>query len=425
MYRMSFVDIQDLKGEKMKVFVQWTTDKPDDWTAINAEDWAYTAQRPQPVGGEDINSQPGYIHRVCIQGMSSSGDHHSVRMIGDDVELTSWTDDPDDEPSSRFYDPRDPIEWWYHAQVIRFRPLAPDPELGGAINTNITRVVYGGKKYMEYSAQVPLQGVVFKPWEEFVLPNPDVTRHGIWVPDALDLEHCGKTSLADWRQWGQHLDPIELEEETGLLKSQFDQGRFKPKQGTRTQFLRDTDRISAVHAVPTGTENAMSATAGASETEASPNLTASSDALCFAWTSDSTFPNDANWPNGIYECQTDCTNVDTNVSYGLLTLGGSAGHFANVNSGLTAENETWTQDESAFTTSGLNMASNTIDPAAGNASDRFEVLVAGARSAGCHGNRTFTIRYSSDSFARGPWVEASGPSIPIAMYHHMHHNNES
>ncbi len=400
----------------MKVCYQPTLATPGDWLECDSADWDQLDKRPKPVGGEDINHAKGYIHRVCIQGMSGSGDHYAVKHLGDDCQLITWTDDFEDEQEHPRWKPTDPKEWWYFAHVIHFRPLAPDPELGGAINTNITRTLFGGKRILEeWKLNGPVKNMDFQPFSKFVKPRTGLVRHGIWVPDELDLLHGSKLSLGDWRNWGQHLEPNELDE-NGLLKPQHEQGRFAPKQGTITYFQRDTDRASGVHATVDIThENELNSSAGASETEVSSNYTVGTDKLEFLFTTASGQPNDADWPNGAYECQLDITNFDTNITCGLLTLGGSAGHFANVDSGLTTDNETWTQTQAAFGTAGLNLASRTLDPASGAAGDRFECLIAGARSAGCHGNRTFTLRYSSDAFARGPWTPAAG--APRQMDH--------
>ncbi|KKL49361.1 hypothetical protein LCGC14_2316260, partial [marine sediment metagenome] len=295
----------------MKVCYQPTLARPKDRVEIDSADWHLTPKRSVPVGGEVIDQQPGHIHEVCIQGMSSTGDHHVVKDLPNgECLLTSWTNDPDDDPGHPSARPTDPLEHWFHAQEIHFRPLAPDSKLGGAINTNISRVIYGGKGFLgDWNKRIgPVKNTILKPWSDFILPPENITRHGIWVPDKLEELHKEVRSLADWRAWGQHLDPKELDDD-GLLKIQFPQGRFAPKRGTITYFQRDTDQASGVHGVTAANENQLAATAGASETENSPTLTASSDVLAFLFTTLASNPNDADWPNGLYECQLDVRMV--------------------------------------------------------------------------------------------------------------------
>ncbi len=403
----------------MKVCYQPTLAEPGDRVEIDSADWHRVPKRPQPVGGEVIDDRSGYCTEVCIQGMSSTGDHHVVKDLPNgECELTSWTDDLEDDPGHPLARDDDPPEHWFHAHVIRFRPLAPDLRFGGAINTHIDRVCYGGKRFLEeWAKNGPYQDIIFRPWSEFVPPTEDVA-HGIWMPDELEGLHVAARSLSGWRDWGEHLDSSELDA-GGRVLSQHVQGRMSPPRGTLTQFQRDTARTTSAHVVGGApNENTMEATAGTGETQMSANMSSGADILAYVFSSDSSFPNVADWPNGLYECQLDVTNFDTNISCGLLTLGGSVGHFANVDSGLTADNETWQQTQGAFTVAGLNLASQTIDPASGAAGDRFECLIAAARSAGCHGNRTMTLQFTSDAFCRGPWVAAVAaiPSVIMAPY---------
>ena len=391
----------------MKVCLQPTLATPGDRIEIDSADFAALPRRPVPVGGEVLDDRAGWYHEVCIQGISSTGDHHAVRDIGADVELTSWTDDSADDAGHPDFDPTEPRDLWYHAQVIRFRPLVPDAALGGAINTAQTRIIYGGQRFLDDLAKRigPIKGTELRPWVDFI-PPPDPI-HGIWTPDELHDMHVARRAPIGWRDWGGHLDAAELDAETGKVLPQYAQGRMSPPRGTLTQFLRDTTRASTVHTISGNLELAMLSAAGAGESLESGSMAASSDILAYVWHSDTTFPNVADWPNGLYECQTDCSNLDTNVTYGLLTLGASIGHFANASAGLTADQETWQQSQGAFNSSGINLASQTFDPASSFLGDRFECLIAAARSAGCHGNRSMTLDFNSDAFARGPWVAAA------------------
>lgn len=391
----------------MKIYIQDTLRNPTDWREVDSSNWHLEPARPLPTSVGGVDNDRGYFHKLCVQGIVLTGDHHSVKHLIDGCEVTSWSDDPEDDQDHPDWNPSDPVEWWYRAHVIRFRDLAPNEKLGGAITPHTTRILYAGRRVLEeWEKNSPngYQDMVLRPWREFVRPASNLTRHGIWVPDELELIHEKRLSPPNWRAWGEHLDPGELDK-NGLVKPQYAQGRMSSPKGTITYFLRDTDQASGVHVVTH--ENEMNNTVGGGETENSATFSAGTDNLEFLWSTLSGNPNDADWPNGAYECQTNCSAIGQDMSYGLLTLGGAAGHFANVDSGLTSDNESWVQDEGAFTTATLNLASNTIDPASGASGDRFECLIAGARAAGCHGNQTFTITYDSDSFARGPWTAPS------------------
>ena len=99
--------------------------------------------------------------------------------------------------------------------------------------------------------------------------------------------------------------------------------------------------------------------------------------LAFAFTTLASNPNNADWPNGTYRCVMDVTTAThADITYGLLTLEGFAGHFSRVNSGLTADSETTIQAEAAFSGSGIKTATVSWDPAAGLAGDRYEGLIA-------------------------------------------------
>lgn len=396
----------------MKVCIADTLKDPADWRAVDSADWINQPSRPLPdlVGG--LDNERGYIHRLCVQGIILTGDHHAVKHLIDGCEVTSWSDDPEDDQNHPDWLPSDPPEWWYRAHVIRFRELAPDENLGGAINTNTTRVQYAGKRALEEWLKASPQGydrMLLKPWEEFVPPALNLTRHGIWVADELQTRHEDILSLSNWRAWGEHLDPSELDE-NGLLRPQHEQGRMSPPQGTITYFLRDIDQAT-FHTSVTN-ENEMNDTAGTGQTEASRNFSAGASSLEFVWTTLADNPNVVDWPLGLYECQTDCSAIGADMSYGLTSAGAVLGHFGSVDAALTDDNFLWVQTQALFTAAGLNLGSQTVNLVAGLASDRFECLVAGIRASGCHGNQSFTMRYNSDSFGRGPWTAPTGAPIP-------------
>lgn len=176
---------------------------------------------------------------------------------------------------------------------------------------------------------------------------------------------------------------------------------------TKTYFQRDTDLATGIH-VDTH-EDRLDAAAGTGQTE-SISL-AGGDIGHLVFTTPAGEPNSADWPNGTYRAQLDCTVAGADIGYGLLVgsfpNGTRDGHWARVDSGLTAHQGTvWRQSEVAFTGTGLKLATQTQDPAAGADADRLEVRVGAGRAASLN-SQTLTLRYSSDAFVDGPWVAAA------------------
>lgn len=383
----------------MKVLVQWTLNTPEDWIEIDSSLWANLPKLKEPTGNQtgDNNTKSGWIYDLCIQGLLCGGnDHYAVEELGDGsggVRVTVWNDDPVDYPEGEKY-----------ARVLTILPLAPDSALGGAINTRFSQVVYGQPVVLN-RIPPPARNTIHRPWSEFAPPPDVVTRHGIWVSDGLSDKHFTAQSQRrrSWRDWGEHLDPSELDT-NGRVKVQRNLGRWKKALGTITYFQRDTDRATGVHA--TTHEDALETTTDTAATEQIVPAK-DSDQLAWAFTTPVSEPNDADWPNGTYRCQLDVDSLGLDLNYGLLTVGESVGHFANVNSGLTADNESVAQSEPAFSGGdgpGLKLATVSWNPGAGATGDRFECLVA-IQNTNLHMQLQLTIQLNTaDSYADGPWT---------------------
>jgi hypothetical protein len=152
----------------------------------------------------------------------------------------------------------------------------------------------------------------------------------------------------------------------------------------------------------------MNQTTAALVTLQSGNLSGGGSGELYVFTTASGEPNFADWPNGEYRCQLNVNAVGADITFGMRAAGTANGHFARVDSALSSDLQTWTQDEALFSGSGLKLATHTIDPSAGSASDRYEVVVAGTRPAS-HGNQRLDLDVNTtDSFVDGPWVPA-GP----------------
>lgn len=375
----------------MRIGLQWTTRTPTDWLAVEAVSWARLPFRPEPVpfqlGGED--EEPGHLFALICQGVVFTGwDHYHARPLPfGGCEVTVWGDDPEDFPVGI-----------REAQVWTFLPLAPDERFGGAYNTRQTRLLYADQARLDTLFRFPrLEATEYFPWEAFQ-PPPEA-RHGIWTTRELGLVHDLARSLQGWRRWLEGLPQEEIL--GGELRGQAVRGRYPPSQRSWKWYCRNTDLANGIHVATN--EDAMNGGTAPAVSE-SVSLAFGTNVLGFSFVSPANEPNDANWPNGSYRCQMDVTAAGAALSYGLLT-NGAAGHFARVDSGLTADQETWVQVEAAFTGTGLKLATSSIDPAAGAAGDRFEGLLAVRNAATMNNPQTLTLRLNTaDSYMDGPWL---------------------
>lgn len=380
----------------MKNYIQWELANPQDWEEIDSVGWSNLPARPLPLPGElgGQDDLKGWISQLNVQGVQFIGyDHYAIEDLGNGgCKVTVWRDDPPDAGPK-------------YAREITFLTLAPDDRFGGAYNARQNQVVYGDAEILaHYQALGPVENTIIRPLADFIPPPSTLTRHGIWLPDALHLAHEQIASRHGWREWTEGL-PVE-EVVSGQLRVQRLLGRYNKPLGTKTYFQRSTDLLSGVHAATH--EDELAATAGA-ETE-SITLTGGQSVLGWVFTTLSGEPNVADWPSGNYRCQLDVSTAGADITFGLTTAGTQAGHFALVNSGLTADQESFDQGQPLFSGTGLKLATRTIDPAAGVAGDRFECLVAATRAAS-HGSQTLTLVFDADSFADGPWVEAEPDEI--------------
>lgn len=369
----------------MRVLFQPTEQTPQDWQSVDSSAWS------------SLNDFT--CHALCVQGVTFDGaDHYSVEHVGDgSVRVVVWYDDPGDWPRGQ--------RW---ARVMTLHPLAvdADPRMGGAINTNQAQTIYaepGIKKILD-AAYAGNPKVTVMSWGRFDDRRSNPMR-GQWVSDPQHEAQQLKQSVHGWREWAEHLDASELDAR-GHLLDQRAQGRYEVPKGTRTYYHNATNLATGAHSADH--ENELGLTAAGASSEQSGNV-GTGGALVWAATTPSNEPNSSAWPTtGVYRYQLDVTAAGVDLNFGLLTLNGNTGHFARMNSGLTADQESFAQDESAFSGSGLHLATKT-NPAwtSGNASDRFEALVAAQKVVG-HGNQKMTLQLGeTDDFADGPWAAAA------------------
>ena len=333
-----------------------------------------------------------------VQGVRANGaDHYAVERITVGLEagirVTTWNDDPDDWPVGE-----------RHARVWTILPLAVDPAYGGAINTRQTQVLYAeGERFF----RTPPQNTTVLPWAVFIPPAAAITRHGVLLTNAKYAEHVAAQTEWGWRHWTDHLpdsEVVTLPDGRRELKAQRDLDRWRKAQGTITYFQRDTDR--AVDYITVTHADALELTTGTSATESRTTNALTID--CWAFTSPSNEPNIADWPNGAYRIQLDCTAASVGLVYGVL-------QFSRVTADLVTALENWAPlngdgDVNDFSGTGLKLATRTFDPAAGAAGERFGVVI---QADGDSVGDAITLQMNtSDSFADGPWPEAAaGPPV--------------
>jgi len=377
--------------------------------------WSGAAKKELPPQAA-VDDKPGYVTAVNVQGLTLSGyDHYAVEDLpSGGVRISAWNDDPDDYPES---------EWF--AESWTCEPLCSDSSLGGAINTRQKREVFcgpagsPGAAHRAHYDTTPRQGTTVRDWADWVEPAAELVKHGVWLSAEDHEAHVAARSAKGWRdaEWTDHLDPSECDE-TGRLKGQACQGRMAPSNGTRyfqlssLEFGNTTDphSVNTAHGcVYQLTDNASNIPTG---TTTSQSYSASEEHLEWKFYGATLCQHD--WPLvSDYACQLDVTSAGSGLSYGFLTLGAIAGHFCCVDRSDTSESDGKAQNESAFTGTGLKLATSngndfsgpnhvTGDPHRGY---EFMAFMACQRDGVGHGNQSVTIEKGNgdaDAFLRMP-----------------------
>lgn len=371
----------------MKVLIQWTLSTPGDWQEIDSSQWKSQPKKPLPTGGEAVDGATGWVTALNIQGIIFEGyDHYAVEDVPDGVQVTVWNDDPLDQPPKEFT-----------AMVWAILTPAPDPEVGMNMNTRQSHVIYAGPKAHQRVRDLGrVQGRTLDTWSNFMPPPDGNTRHGIWLVDSLFVDHVRSRSEHGWREWGT------------------DESYVKPPSNHTIAYFLLTVAGQTSH-VPVNADQSARSIAIVAATQSATVTAATSNAV-FSWMTVSGEPNSADWPNGTFRCELDVSAAGADLTYGFLTAGTTAGHFARATP--TADLGTFTQAEAAFSGTGLKLATQTNDQPAGSANDRWECFLA-CNNAALHTNETLTLNLNSGTaFTDGPWPEfrAQGISYQDALF---------
>jgi hypothetical protein len=127
------------------------------------------------------------VNALCIQGLWIKGcDRYHV---GDDngvPVVTAWCDDPSQWQGERW------------GQRIRFPPLAPDPAVGGRLNTRIEVEVFAeGRARSEWARA----GRPVRDFGDLVAPPAREVRLGLQLSDARFYAHVAALPRVSWRDW--------------------------------------------------------------------------------------------------------------------------------------------------------------------------------------------------------------------------------
>lgn len=392
----------------MKGLIQWGTTDPDSWFEFDSSDWLHLPRRPEPVSGTPVPDDEGYGVAFNFQGTVFAGDRLGMVPLPDGLGV---------QVHEVWEDLEDYAVGWRHARVITIPHLGPDLHRNGAINARQSQTIYAEA---DVAAMMRYMGATnIHPWEEYK-PLPDaVYIHGLWLPNDLYQAHAALHVTRGWREWVEGLDPRELRDRLcadGVVRPcvlpQRSQGRYVPAEGTRTYFHRDSTLTTSLHTADF--ENELLTGTGAAGEQICPTLGGGEDRICWAATTAANEPDNATWPTGNYRHDIDATSAGSAITFGLLTVGASDGHFARVNDARTTHVETKAQAEGAFSLPGIKPATTgSVSWGGSTQSDRFEIAIAAGRPAS-HGNQSITLELNeSDDFADGPWVAAAG--VPAGL----------
>lgn len=174
----------------MRIYLQWAKATPEDWVSVDVTRVAQVRnlpKKPVPTTGAVVDDAAGWLCGVNCQGIDFSGyDHTAIEVVGDGLRITGWQDDTAD-----FGDTRWATEW-------TLMPPAPDPALGGRVNTVQSRRVWATP---DSAAWFP--GVPVLPWAQFAPPATNLTIHGVWLTDELFAAHLARRTPHGWREWVQ------------------------------------------------------------------------------------------------------------------------------------------------------------------------------------------------------------------------------
>lgn len=168
----------------MMVYIQWATATPGDWTGVDVRSTRDVTQMPRKMPAltptQSVDDQPGWVNAINCQGIVMHGyDWYAIEPLpGDGVRLYGWQDYPIGE------------RW---ATVWDLLTLAPDPNIGGRMNTRQTRRCY--------AEGAPAGLLKTHDWSHFIAPSDTLRWPGKWLLDGLYQEHIHRLTIRGWSEW--------------------------------------------------------------------------------------------------------------------------------------------------------------------------------------------------------------------------------
>lgn len=175
----------------MRTLAQHAFLDPEDYDIVDSKDWPTLPKKVLPDGTNIFDQQRGWITAVNIQGVIfQSMDHYAVIHVDNEtIRMVVWNDDPEDHLTD------------FHAYDWTFKTPASDPRIDGRINTRQTFITYAETEIRRRRGLNCQECTEVHPWENFIPPSENMTRHGIWMPNEI-MEIAKKVRRAtNWREW--------------------------------------------------------------------------------------------------------------------------------------------------------------------------------------------------------------------------------
>jgi len=166
----------------MKLLIQWATDPPADWVTYDLTTRQQIGALPDkgvPVGGEVLDSTPGWVAAINCQGVILRGfDHYGGDISGTGLVMAAW------------YDTGPAVVWTF--LIPKHDPLVAGP------NTDQLLTVYTDSPADWATHRTTAGPAIVLPWASFPTPGAQYSRHGIAHDE---IAHASARSLRGWQEW--------------------------------------------------------------------------------------------------------------------------------------------------------------------------------------------------------------------------------
>lgn len=180
----------------MRLLIQWTLVDPPGWEEVNIlrdQHWRSLPFKDDPTNDPtaEPDNEKGWVFALGCQGLTFSGDHYAVSVLGDGG-LRIWVvnDDPVDWPEGQ-----------RHVKIWDLHPITKDAE-GKIVNTDQELRFYSEISYpFPIPQRTATRPVIRGSWGERLFPHTQAIRHGLQVSDELALLHKERQTLHTYMDW--------------------------------------------------------------------------------------------------------------------------------------------------------------------------------------------------------------------------------